>query len=202
MPLPTSFPKPFPVPIRIKHASFGFVAAEVATARSEDFTTWQRTWQPRLGDRYDGRWGWAAEIAASENQEGRLCLAVRRGENLDALLSLSLDPLGSRLAARQSLLYIEYLAVAPDHQQPPIGRRLVRGLGRVLLATTVGLSVDGGIRGRVGLHSKLEPDTLAFYRGLTGLTELPEEDTEDGRWPYFEFSAEGAQAFIGTGVPT
>ena len=63
------------------------------------------------------------------------------------------------------------------------------GVGTVLVAEAVHLSLDTGLEGRIGLHSL--PQAEAFYRSRCRMTELG-QDIEYFDLTYFEFAGQQA----------
>lgn len=94
--------------------------------------------------------------------------------------------------AGKSLVYIEYLEVAPWNR-PELGAKpRLRGVGSALLTAAIALSAAEGFKGRIGLHSLPQAD--AFYRKV-GMTDLgPDPQYQDLN--YFEMTAEQARAFL------
>lgn len=161
-------------------------------ATLDDVATWERTWRPVLEahQRPEAAWPWREHIDRARREADHLALAIRRGADLEALISLRLGRGESQLSPGSDLVYIEYVGVAPSHLRPPIGRRVMSGLGSVLVLTTLQIATECGCDGRVGLHSK--PDAEDFYRRLS-FRELRYDQTEDGKWLYFEMVPEGAR---------
>jgi hypothetical protein len=189
---------PFPVevnptPLELVHKTQGLVPTFLRLATLADADLWEQTWQPllRSAGRADGEWAFRAHIERALREDGWLCLVVEREHALEAWLSLSRAP--SRLSPSQELLYVEYVGIAPQNQLPPVGQRVLKGLGRILIVSAIELSQKLGLDGRIGLHSKKEVE--GFYRSL-GLKELFYEPTEDGEWLYFEGGPEEAKALL------
>lgn len=157
----------------------------VRTAVSVDADAWERDWQPALRSAGvpTSDWPWRAQIESALVEDGRHCLVVERGARREALMSLTLDR--SRLITEPSraIVYVEYIAVAPENLPPPIGTKAIRGLGALLMREAMRFSLQLGLEGRVGLHSK--PESEGFYRGL-GMRDVLREETADGTWLYFE----------------
>lgn len=180
------FREPFePEHFRLRHLHRGEVDAELRPARAADAITWARDWQPVLlrHGRPDGEWPWPEHIARAQTEEGYLTLAVARHGSVDALMSLTEQREKSRLAPDRTVTYIEYIGIAPEHQEPPIGERLITGLGRAMFEIAAEIATASGGHGLVGLHAK--PDVENFYRKLR-LHECAAEKCEDGTWRYFE----------------
>lgn len=173
------------------HATEGDVELTIRVATPADGEVWSRDWRLRLADgAHPGAdWPWLEHLDRSLSSAEHLCLAVCRDEKLEAMSSLAIERDGSRLAAGKNTVYIEYVGVAPENLAEPMGTRAIRGLGGLLVAYTIRLSIDAGCEGRVGLHSKQNVE--GFYRAL-GFTDCGYEETEDGRWLYFEMAADAA----------
>jgi hypothetical protein len=92
----------------------------------------------------------------------------------------------SRLDPSRTVVYVEFVGVAPEHQPPPVGQRMIKGLGGLMLKVAAEIATAIGVDGLIGLHAK--PDVEDFYRSLR-LHECAAEDCEDGRWRYFEACA-------------
>ena len=149
---------------------------------------WAQTWQPTLRrhDRPDGEWPWAAHIARAESDDGYLCLAIAREGVLHALMSLTEELEKSRLDPDRTVVYVEFVGVAPENQVPPVGERAIKGLGGLMLKVAAETAAAAGGSGLIGLHAK--PDVEDVYRNLR-LHECSQEECEDGSWRYFETCA-------------
>lgn len=183
---------PFEIELVPFTALLSGVPAVVRAAEASHATLWRDTWAPELarqsGD--DRSWDWSSHIQRGLLRNGFLCLAIVT-DRLEGLASLAFDrsragPPGT------SLVYIEYLATAPWNRKA--GSARLRGVGRVLIQTTVRISVALGHDGRIGLHSK--PAAEAFHREKLGLLDLGREMAEDGEWVYFEATPEVARRLL------
>jgi hypothetical protein len=179
----------------VVHQTKGEQIALLRVATLDDVGIWEKTWQPVLREKgqYDGEWPWHEHIEHALEHKDALCLAVIRGEELDALASFRIQRSTSRLEGGKDLIYIEYVGTAPWHQPPPVGELQIRGLGKMLLRLAVNLSKQLGLEGRVGLHSKKEVE--GFYRKI-GMHEVKREDTGDGTWLYFETGPAEAEELL------
>jgi len=169
---------------------------ELRDARVADLACWERDWKPRLltAGHAGAGWPWQEHIERASTDAGRLCLAMARGDRVEALASLVFQPAESRLEPGAPIVYVEYVGTAPENQAPPIGSRAFRGLGGVLVREAVRLASQMGIDGRVGLHSKQEVE--GFYEAL-GFTAVEREVTPDGKWLYFETDPQAARGMLG-----
>jgi GNAT superfamily N-acetyltransferase len=172
----------------LRHLHHKRVEAELRPASFADAATWARDWQPvlRRYARPDADWPWRAHITRAASHEGYLSLAVARDGALDALMSLTEKQEKSRLDPEHTVVYVEFVGIAPQHQAPPVGERVITGLGRVMLEAAAEIATKIGHNGRIGLHAK--PDVEDFYRSLR-LHECAEEECSDGTWRYFETCA-------------
>ncbi len=96
----------------------------------------------------------------------------------------------------KTLLYIDYLESAPWNVRPFTQEPRFGAVGARLVWAAVELSLAEGFEGRVGLHSL--PQAESFYEGFCGMTKLG-EDPDYESLNYFEFSREGALAFLARG---
>lgn len=93
------------------------------------------------------------------------------------------------------LVYVEYLEAAPWNRRNIPNWNGLSGVGTVLIAAAIQLSVDEGNRGRIGLHSLPQAD--AFYRDKCSMTDLGPDSTYNPHPPrYFEMTEAQAKAFI------
>ena len=83
----------------------------------------------------------------------------------------------------KSIVYVEYLAVAPWNREPIQSPRRFSGCGRSLIKFAVQRSGALGYDGRVGLHSL--PGSRSFYAGV-GFVDLGADEAEGGLH-YFEY---------------
>jgi hypothetical protein len=92
----------------------------------------------------------------------------------------------SRLDPDRTVVYVEFVGVAPENQVPPVGARMIKGLGGLMLKVAAETAATAGGSGLIGLHAK--PDVEDVYRSLR-LHECAKEHCEDGLWRYFETCA-------------
>lgn len=96
--------------------------------------------------------------------------------------------------ANKHLVYVEYLEVAPWNRRLAAGGTTYKGVGKVLIAAAIQLSIDEGNRGRIGLHSLPQADD--FYNRC-GMTDLG-PDAAYPKFPlrYFEMTEAQAKSFL------
>jgi hypothetical protein len=109
-------------------------------------------------------------------------LTLRAQGNVQSLMVLETKAHLSRRTGA-SLVYVEYLAVAPWNRQSIQSPRRFSGCGSALLEFAVLRSDELGYDGRVGLHSL--PGSRTFYARL-GFIDLGADQAE-GDLHYFEY---------------
>ena len=90
------------------------------------------------------------------------------------------------------LIYIDYLESAPWNQGGLVDRPRFGGIGTVMLAAAMRLSLDEGFFGRIGLHSL--PQSEEFYKA-SGMASLGADLSKQGLC-YFEMTPAQASAFL------
>jgi hypothetical protein len=91
----------------------------------------------------------------------------------------------------QYIVEIELLAIAPWNRLRLVSAPQFKGIGRLLLAAAVSLSVEEEYEGRIGLHALPQAET--WYRDVCQMTDLEVDGTG---MRYFEMTAAQARAFI------
>lgn len=91
--------------------------------------------------------------------------------------------------ANQHLVYVEYLESAPWNRG---ATPKLKGIGTVMMAAAIQLSIDEGYRGRIGLHSLPQADS--FYRDRCRMTDLGPDKSYHPRIPLRYFEMTEAQA--------
>jgi hypothetical protein len=91
---------------------------------------------------------------------------------------------------------LEYLATAPWNRERLTGEPRYRGVGLTLLKFVVRDSAKLGLKGRVGLASLNDPDTVDWYlkRGFIDTGQVVEE--QDAQLPILELPVEGARRLL------
>jgi hypothetical protein len=132
-------------------------------------------------------WDWRNKVHSVEAGRHMLVVVECEGE-AQGMMAVLQAPQRSRLSGKP-LVYVDYLEAAPWNLKllsvPP--RYL--GVGTVLIAEAVRLSLDTALEGRIGLHSL--PQAEAFYKSRCGMTELG-QDLNYFDLTYFEFTQQQA----------
>jgi hypothetical protein len=92
------------------------------------------------------------------------------------------------------LVYVDYLETAPWNQRELVEKPRFGGIGTVLLAAAITLSLEEEFSGRTGLHSL--PQSEKFYQEC-GMIGLGPDASKQGLG-YFEMKPEQAAAFLKT----
>ena len=161
-----------------------------------DFETY---WRPRLqaSNEQDRHWEWKkkASVLRAPNYElyALECDSITQG-----LMILEIDCHRSRLKEGKSLVYLDFLAVAPWNrpllQQPP----MYKAVGSALLTFAIGRSIDLEYKGRLGLHSL--PKATGFYEKLKMINFGPDASKQDLN--YLELSEQEALKIVNKMVIT
>lgn len=141
----------------------------------------------------DGHWDWRQKAAGIAQQPAFASFVVTCGDHVEAAMICDLRR-DARIVSRSRmhLAYVDYLAVAPWNREQIQSPRKLRGLGQLMLATAISLSINEGFEGRVALHSLTQSE--GFYRAC-GMTDLG-TDASLQDMCYFEFTADQANAFL------
>ncbi|MCP1975662.1 GNAT family N-acetyltransferase [Bradyrhizobium elkanii] len=192
------------------------VVAEVYDGVDQShLANWQTKWKPiieatRLRLEQQGaknalpqssHWEWDKKAAHFQKLLAyRMFVVVCQGDT-QGLMAVATDPRHrTRVAddkgrAGLGLAYVDYLESAPWNRPEHVPQPRFRGVGSVLIAAAVQLSLDENFKGRVGLHSL--PQSEDFYRTNIGMADLGPDNTY-ANFPlrYFEMTEIAARAFI------
>jgi hypothetical protein len=149
-----------------------------------------------LANLQDAHWDWRKKVQERRAYLAYESFALECASVTQGLMLVETTHFG-RLAAHKGLelVYIEYLATAPWNRHGFTSEPLYKGVGQILLAVAVSLSVDLGFRGRIGLHSL--PQSEEWYRTICRMTDLGiDKDYPPGILHYFEFTEAQASSFI------
>jgi len=153
-------------------------------------------------------WDWNKKTAAFQNLLSYRMFAITCAKETQGLMAVATDVVmhPSRLPDDKGrrglgLVYIDFLEAAPWNRPEHVQSPSYRGVGSVLIATAIQLSLDEGFKGRIGLHSL--PQSEDFYRKIVRMNDLGADTSYPGLIPlrYFEFTSAEAQAFIQGGKP-
>jgi len=115
-----------------------------------------------------GHWDWRNKVGSADWGRHQLVGVECRGE-IQGLMAVVPVPRPGALGGSDSpVLYIDYVESAPWNLRGLGIRPRFLGIGTVLIAEAVKLSMEKGWRGRIGLHSL--PQAEAFYRDHCKMT--------------------------------
>ena len=169
----------------------------------EHLKMWEATWRPAMEAHCakrtyhdtpeDAHWDWKTKATGWRSMVSSHSFAIVCRAELQGLMWAS-DIESARLAAQfgKPLVYVKYLATAPwnrpEVQKPP----RYRGVGTVLIAAAMQLSLDLEYEGRIGLHSL--PAAERFYQNTFGMRALG-RDAACEDLMYFEMTEVQAKLF-------
>ena len=169
----------------------------------EHLVMWQNTWVPAMEAYCQGRaeaekpddseWNWKWKAAKWRPYLKNHSFAIVCEKELQGLM-LASDVKSARIQAQfgKPIVYVELLAAAPWNRSKIQKPKRFHGVGTVMMAAAVQLSIDLGYKGRVGLHSL--PGAESFYQDECGMTPLG-NDSAYGNWIYFEMTEKQADLF-------
>lgn len=191
-----------------------FEAAELASPMEQsDISDYESHWLPPIQARVaelraqapltleavgeanveDFGWKWAEKYQARTELRWR-SYALRCGERTQGLMFVDLLR-RCRLppSADSHLVYVDILATAPWNRPRLAEHPLYRGVGLVLMAEAVNLSLEEGFGGRVGLHAL--PKANGFYSNFCLMENMGPDPTYENL-NYYELTAESATEFL------
>lgn len=139
-------------------------------------------WQSKLRIRgeVDAEWDWRAFVANAGTgaESGALVVEGR----VEAAFLLSTIGYKSR-QGDGPLVYLDYMAVAPENRDRESGPRQLRGCGSEILRLARYRSRQLGYEGRVGLHSLSTAESFYVAQGMRRWEPMQEDDG----YVYFEW---------------
>ncbi|MBN1909930.1 MAG: hypothetical protein JW818_09340 [Pirellulales bacterium] len=153
-------------------------------------------WKPLTTEHAEehGHWDWQAKWAFFAPQLSYQSFALEcNGRTQGLMIVNTIKRCRIQQQANKHLVYVEYLEAAPWNRRPIPGETQYKGVGQVMIAAAIQLSIDEGNHGRIGLHSL--PQANTFYRDKCGMTDLgPDASYQNLR--YFEMTEAKATAFM------
>jgi hypothetical protein len=138
-------------------------------------------------------WNW--ENKAADIESGAMMLTELRCDEMpQGAIAVSKKDRISRLDDGNQVLYVEYLENAPWNIKGNVaGVPEYLGVGNLLIAEAVDVSLSRGLNGRIGLHSL--PQAEPFYRDKCRFAEFGPDANENGL-VYFEYSEQQARSHL------
>ena len=160
-----------------------------------------QNWKPLVsahGEQH-GHWDWERKCAVCSGQLIYQGFALECNEQVQGLMIVNtIKRCRIPEQANRHLVYVEYLEAAPWNRRSIPNFKQFKGVGTVLIAAAIQLSIDEGNHGRIGLHSLPQAD--AFYRNKCGMTDLgPDASYHPYPLRYFEMTEAQARAFMNQG---
>ena len=143
-----------------------------------------------------GHWDWEQKWSHFSAQLSYQSFAIEcNGQTQGLMIVNTIKRCRIQQQANKHLVYVEYLEAAPWNRRDIPNCNWFSGVGTVLIAAAIQLSIDEGNHGRIGLHSLPQADT--FYRDKCGMTDLgPDASYNPHSLRYFEMTKAQAAAFI------
>lgn len=144
-------------------------------------------------------WSWSGKIAKCQNDAGVRTFSLECAGMTQGLMIVDLATKRCRLPSQhgQFLTYIDYIETAPWNQANLLSNEIAySGVGTVLFAAAIELSIEEEFKGRIGLHSL--PQAKSFYEKKCGMTDLG-PDPQYQNLHYFEMTPDVARLFLDNG---
>ncbi len=156
----------------------------------------EQQWQPLTASQetQHGHWDWRRKMAYYSAQLCYQSFAIECSGTTQGLMIVNTMERGRiRSQANKHLVYVEYLEAAPWNRG---SNPTYKGIGTVLIAAAIQLSIEEGNRGRIGLHSLPQADS--FYRDRCGMTDLGPDASYDPKFAlrYFEMTESQAASYL------
>jgi hypothetical protein len=131
-------------------------------------------------------WDWRNK-ADSVEAGWHMLVAVECGGETQGLMAVLKRPRPAKLSSG-ALIYVDYLESAPWNLKGSSEAPRFVGVGTILIADAVQLSIEEGLEGRVGLHSLPQAEQFYLRCGMSRMGS----DIDYYDLPYFEFTAPAA----------
>jgi hypothetical protein len=156
----------------------------------------QAAGKPRREWPQSRHWNWRDKVESIQGILAYRGFALECEERTQGLMLVKVTEV-CRLPDQKGkpLVYVDYLETAPWNQRELVDQPRFGGIGTILLAAAITLSLEEGFFGRIGLHSL--PQSEKFYHN-SGVTDLGPDASKQGL-RYFEMTAEQATAYLSHG---
>lgn len=175
---------------RVDDAWLTFLAAEEAKAKSQG---------QNFIDLEHSHWAWEAKVAESARLLSCPTLAIECDGETQGLMLLKTDGHFAKLQGElnKPLVYMTYLASAPWNLPGVLEQPRFSGVGTVMMAAAIQMSIEAEFKGRIGLHALPQAESFYECHGLLSLGI----DREKENLKYYELSAEEATRFLSRKKP-
>ncbi len=158
----------------------------------------ERIWRSRRDESLfsgvdDFVWNWENKV--EDIDSGVMLLSELRCNDMpQGAIAVSTRYRNSQCDERNHVLYVEYLENAPwNIKGNASGVSKYLGVGILLIAEAIEISLTRGLNGRIALHSL--PQAEPFYRDKCRFTEFGPDASENGL-VYFEYSEQQAMSHL------
>jgi hypothetical protein len=176
------------------------VEADLVDAiESNHLDDFEQLWKsyPRAEQEEHRHWDWRRKVAHFSRQLSYQFVALECGGKTQGMMIVNtMKRCRLPQQANKHLVYVEYLEAAPWNRRSVTSTPQYRGVGSVLIAAAIQLSIDEGNHGRIGLHALPQADT--FYRDVCRMTDLGPDASYSAQHPlrYFEMTESQSAAFM------
>jgi GNAT superfamily N-acetyltransferase len=140
----------------------------------------------------DAHWEWARKVEQRRDGLAWTSFAVEAQDVTQGLMFVRMDAFACEPSQRHKpIVDIDLLATAPWNRFRLVAEPQFKGIGRLLLAAAVSLSIHEEFNGRISLHAL--PQAESWYRDVCGMTDLGIDGTG---MRYFEMTEAQAKAFV------
>lgn len=160
---------------------------------AQKVSTFSKAADYKSADAQDSHWNWVGIVARAAKSMGQETFAVECNGATQGLMLVDLTQF-ARLDEQKGreLVYVDRLATAPWNRPKFTAKPRYKGVGRVLVATAISVSIEAGFEGRLGLHSL--PQSESWYREQARFADLGLDAPKEMR--YFEATKAQAVAFL------
>lgn len=174
----------------------------------KNYDDFKLLWKPILDDRrvlvktaaeaadlniQDCFWDWVGKAKAAKTQMAEETFAIECGGETQGLMLVSFGKFGRHNEQKGlDIAYVELLSTAPWNRHKTVASPRYKGVGRLLIAAAISLSIESGLNGRLGLHSL--PQSATWYRDVAGFTDLGLDAPK--KMHYFEITHAQAEKFL------
>jgi hypothetical protein len=169
-----------------------FVDADLLPISDKHLADFETFWKPRLqaSNEQDSHWEWKKKVSVLRAPSCEL-YALECDRIAQGMMILEIDRHRSRLENGRSLVYVDFLAVAPWNRPSPEGP-MYKAVGTALITFAIQRSIDLEYKGRLGLHALSKAH--GFYKKLQLVDFGPDPSKQNLN--YFELSVKSATDII------
>ena len=160
----------------------------------KNFDDFELLWKPQFpSPAPDSHWDWLDKARQAATLMAYETFALECDGDTQGLMLVNLTSFARLNSQRgRDLVYVKLLATAPWNRPSHSAGAKYKGIGRVLIATAIRLSIAQGFLGRIGLHSL--PTSESWYRDTIRLTDCGYDEAK--KMQYFEMTDQQAEAFF------